>query len=193
MVIKTVSYIKGILGTDDVLYDGRFQVAFIGRSNVGKSSTINSLFGKTIARSSKHPGRTKRIDFFLVNTSVYFVDLPGYGYANVPQTKRVKIRKMIAWYLLYSEVKNRLVVLIIDVHIGLTAFDRETTEILRTHRIPFIIVANKIDKIPMGKKQKILDQLDHDLHSETVIPYSAIKRTGRQELFSTIDDFIYPR
>lgn len=190
MVIKTVIYIKGILGTDDVLYDGKFQVAFIGRSNVGKSSTINSLFGKTIARASKHPGRTKRIDFFLINKSFYFVDLPGYGYANVPEEQRIKIRKMIAWYLFRSEVPHRVVVLIIDAVIGLTEFDRETVDMLNTQRIPFIVVANKIDKIPMGKKEKILDEIQKELNGKTVIPYSAIQQKGRVTLLSTLDAFV---
>lgn len=191
MVIKTVTYIKGILGTNDVLYDGKFQVAFIGRSNVGKSSTINSLFGKTIARSSKHPGRTKRIDFFLINKSFYFVDLPGYGYANVPEEKRIKIRKMISWYLFRSEVKQRLVVLIIDAVIGLTDFDWETIGMLKGQRVPFIVVANKIDKFAMGKKQRVLDQLHKELRGETIIPYSAKLQKGRVELLSALEGFIH--
>jgi GTP-binding protein len=187
MVISSVSYLKGIIGTDDLLYDGKYQFAFIGRSNVGKSSLINSLVGKEIARSSKYPGRTKRLDFFLINKSFYFVDLPGYGYAKVPGPQHEKIRKMILWYLLYSEVKDRLVILIIDAFVGITAYDRETMSIFNTHSIPYIIIANKIDKIPQRQKDMQLKKIKSETTDKKIILYSTVKNIGRRELLDELE------
>src|SRR3989339_1261391 len=113
MKINAAKYLKGITGTDEILYDGKFQVAFMGRSNVGKSSLINSLVPvRNLARTSRSPGKTIRMDFFLINYKFYFVDFPGYGFAKVPEKIHDKLRKMILWYLLYSQVKNRLIILI---------------------------------------------------------------------------------
>src|SRR5690348_5438618 len=110
----TASYVKSIQGTDKILFDGKPQVTFLGRSNVGKSSLINALVGKELARSSSRPGKTVNIDFFLINGSSYFVDLPGYGYAKISKDEHLHFRKMIAWYLFSSGVKHKLVVLIVD-------------------------------------------------------------------------------
>ncbi|OGG00209.1 ribosome biogenesis GTP-binding protein YsxC [Candidatus Gottesmanbacteria bacterium RBG_13_37_7] len=190
MHISSISYVKGVLGTDDVLYDGKPQIAFIGRSNVGKSSLINSLAGSSIARSSKYPGRTKRLDFFLVNKSFYFVDLPGYGYMNLSGRKREKIRKMILWYLLYSEVKNRVVILIIDTGIGLTKFDIESVKMVSENNIPLFIAANKIDKIPRGRREKCLEAIRKSVKGVKVIGYSARTNIGRMDVFDEIEEFL---
>ncbi|HFC36125.1 MAG TPA: ribosome biogenesis GTP-binding protein YsxC, partial [Candidatus Moranbacteria bacterium] len=120
MQIKTAKFVKGIIGTDEILRDGKQQIAFVGRSNVGKSSVINSLVGiKKLAKSSATPGRTQEINFFLINDKVYFVDLPGYGFAKISKKQREKIRKMIIWYLSYAETKPCKVVLIIDAKVGI--------------------------------------------------------------------------
>lgn len=190
MHISSISYVKGVLGTDEVLYDGRSQIAFIGRSNVGKSSLINSLVGHTIAKSSKYPGRTKRLDFFLVNKSFYFVDLPGYGYANLPGAQREKIRKMILWYLLYSEVKNRAVILIIDANIGMTKFDIEIVEMFYEKNIPFFIVANKIDKVSGSMREKSLEVIRKYAKGVKVIGYSARTNIGKLDVFEKIEGFL---
>ncbi len=190
MHISSIVYVKGVLGTNEVLYDGRSQIAFIGRSNVGKSSVINSLVGHTIARSSKYPGRTKRLDFFLVNKSFYFVDLPGYGYANLPSAQREKIRKMILWYLLYSEVKKRAVILIVDAEIGMTKFDIETVEMFYENNIPFFIVANKIDKVSGNKKEQNLGVIRENAKGAKVIGYSAKTNIGNMEVFEGIGEFL---
>src|SRR3989338_837689 len=105
MKIISAKFVKGINGTDDILYDEKFQVAFLGRSNVGKSTLINSLtMRRNLARSSSTPGKTIRMDFFLINNDLYFVDFPGYGFAERSLEKREKLGKMILWYLRFSEV-----------------------------------------------------------------------------------------
>jgi len=183
----SAEFIKGVTGTSDILYDGKFQVAFIGRSNVGKSSLINSLLMKrNLARSSSNPGKTVRLDFFLINHKFYFVDLPGYGYSKVSAKRQNKLREMILWYFLYSGIKERMAVLIIDAKIGLTDLDREMIDILKKNNINFVIVANKIDKLRMGEKEKQLKKIQDECGLSKIIPYSSIAKEGRKELMKTI-------
>jgi GTP-binding protein len=193
MNIKSAEFAKGIIGTDDILYDGKFQVAFLGKSNVGKSTLINSLTKRNnLARSSSNPGKTIRMDFFLINNGFYFVDFPGYGYARRSKEKREKLAKMILWYLLYSEVKNRLVILIIDAKIGMTAFDRDMLKILREEHIDHIIVANKADKFKMGEKEKKLANIRSLYNYSEIIPYSSKQKYNHEELSKKIFSYLYP-
>lgn len=187
MEILSAEFIKGIKGTDNILYDGKPQVAFVGRSNVGKSSLINSLVGrKNLARSSSQPGKTVRLDFFLINGNTYFVDLPGYGFAKMPKEKHEDIRKMMLWYLEYSGVKNRKVVLIIDAHVGLTKFDRQMLELLKKHAIDFILVANKVDKLKIGEREEQLKNIQDETGVNPIIPYSAKTKEGKGSLLKKI-------
>ena len=191
MDITSAEFIKGIRGTDKILYDGKPQIAFVGRSNVGKSSLINSLVNRNnLARSSSQPGKTIRLDFFLINNSLYFVDLPGYGYAKMSQEKHEDIRKMMLWYLQYSDVKNRKVVLIIDANIGVTEFDREMIKLLTEQSIEFIVAANKVDKLKMGEKEKKLKSIQQDCGSAIVIPYSAKTHIGKAALLKELFHFL---
>ncbi len=187
MNITSAKFIKGIIGTDDLLYDGRFQVAFMGRSNVGKSSLINSLTGNdTLARSSSSPGKTIRMDFFLINDTFYFVDFPGYGYAKRSREARDTLEKMMLWYLLYSKVKKRTVVLIIDAKVGVTAYDQEMAKRLREEHIDHIIVANKIDNLRRGQRDKQLTLIRKTYESTDVVAYSSKEEFGRDELMKKI-------
>ncbi len=187
MNITSAEFIKGIKGTDKILYDGKPQIAFVGRSNVGKSSLINSLVGRhNLARSSSNPGKTIRLDFFLINGNVYFVDLPGYGYAKMSQESHEDIRKMMMWYLEYSDVKHRRVVLILDANVGVTEFDRQMIDLLTEHHIEFVIAANKIDKLKRGEKEKQLKTIHENCGSAMVIPYSAKTKEGRASLLKVI-------
>lgn len=191
MKIKSAKFIKGIIGTDDILYDGRFQVAFMGRSNVGKSTLINSLaVTQNLARSSSSPGKTIRMDFFLINNKFYFVDLPGYGYARVSGELHEKLRKMMLWYLMYAGVKDRLVVLIIDAKVGVTDYDKEMLQILIEHRINHIVVANKSDNLKMGQKEKQLNQIQIDCGDSEVVSYSSKLKYGREKLLQKIFPYI---
>lgn len=191
MNISSAKFIKGIIGTDDVLYDTKFQVAFLGRSNVGKSTLINSLTRhKYLARSSLHPGKTVRMDFFLINDLFYFVDFPGYGYAKHSFDKREKLAKMILWYLMYSEVKNRLVILVIDVKVGITAFDQDVIKTLLEFKIDYIIVANKIDNLDRNQINIQLNILQKQYSRSDIITYSSVKKVGRDELLCRISSYL---
>lgn len=186
MTITSASFVKSINGTDKILYDGKFQVAFVGRSNVGKSSLINSLVHQKLARSSKAPGKTKHLDFFLINNKFYFVDFPGYGFAHASADERERYRKMMMWYFEYSEVKRRLVIHIVDSVVGMTEFDRQMVEYLSSLHIDRVIVANKIDKLSKEERRMHVEAIQKESDGAVVIPYSAKTNEGRNTLLSIL-------
>jgi len=191
MKIKSATFVKGIIGSDEILFNGKFQVALMGRSNVGKSTLINSLtMRKNLARSSSSPGKTIRMDFFLINNSFYFVDFPGYGYAKYSYQKREKLAKMTLWYLMYSEIKNRLVLLVIDAKIGITPYDADMLKTFYEYHINHIIVANKVDNLQMGQKEKQIMNLQHENQNSEVIPYSSKQKHQGFELMRRISSYI---
>lgn len=184
--IIEAAFATSIDGTSPVLYDGKPQVVFTGRSNVGKSSLINSLIGKKLARSSTRPGKTIRLDFFLIQKTMYFVDLPGYGFARRSKERLDHFRRLIAWYLFSSEVKHKLVVLIVDAYVGVTDLDRESLNLFTTHQLPYVVAANKVDKLKMGERHKKLEEIRTICGSVPVIPYSSYTGEGRDELLTIV-------
>jgi GTP-binding protein len=190
MKVKSSRFIKGISGSDEILSDGKFQVAFMGRSNVGKSTLINSLAQrKSLARSSSTPGKTIRMDFFLINESFYFVDFPGYGYAKHSFHIRERLAKMMLWYLMYSEITNRLIVLIIDAKVGITALDHDMLKTLNEFKVNHIIIANKIDNLKMGQKEKLIAQIQNDYPGTCVIPYSSKRKYKSGDVLKQIASY----
>ena len=191
MKIKSATFVKGIIGSDEILFDGKFQIALMGRSNVGKSTLINSLtMRKKLARSSSSPGKTIRMDFFLINDSFYLVDFPGYGYVKHSSQKREKLAKMILWYLMYSEIKNRLVILVIDAKVGITPYDADMLKTFHEHHINYIIVANKVDNLQMGQKEKQIMNLQLENQNSEVIPYSSKQKHQGVDLMRRISSYI---
>jgi GTP-binding protein len=190
MSAKSAEFIKGIIGTDEILTNGRFQVAFLGRSNVGKSSLINSITNRiNLAHSSSSPGKTIRMDFFLINNAFYFVDFPGYGYARHSPEVREKLAKMILWYIMYSEIENRLIVLVIDAKVGFTAYDIDMIKTFKEHNVKYIVVANKIDNLKMGQKEKRLQELRKVYPDSAIIPYSSVDKRDKTDLMNTILEY----
>ncbi len=179
MKIRSSIFIKGIRGTDPIVTDGKMQVAFVGRSNVGKSSLINALCNKTdLVKVSRKPGKTTEINFFFINEEFYFVDLPGYGYAKVSPQEKEKIQKLIIWYVTKSGAKPSKVALIIDIKVGLTEFDHQMIEILQEHNHPFVVVANKADKLTQKELAERLSVLGAGSDEVEIVPSSAEKRGG---------------
>ncbi len=171
--VKTAEFVKGIVGTNPIIKSEIPQIAFVGRSNVGKSSVINSLTGrKDLVKSSATPGKTREINFFLINKKVFFVDLPGYGFAKMSKKLSEKLRKLILWYFTYGEVKPKLVILIIDAKVGPTKLDMEMLEILKGCNHPILVLANKIDKLKKNDITKKIEEIKNKV-SEEVMPYSA--------------------
>lgn len=185
--IKSAQFVKGVIGTDPLLGDTRPQIAFVGRSNVGKSSVINALTGvKGLAISSSTPGRTLQLNFFLVNGNTYFVDLPGYGYSKTSLKQAEKMRRMIMWYLEQNECKPQKVVLIIDANVGPTKFDIEMMELLEEHQYEVVVVANKVDKIKSSELVKKQRSIVEKLDTENIVYFSSKTGKGRQELLGAI-------
>jgi GTP-binding protein len=187
MQIKSATFMKSVLGTNKILADGTPQVVFIGRSNVGKSSVINSLTKqKQLAKTSPFPGRTTEINLFLINNSLYLVDLPGYGFARASWKERERIQKMMYWYLFRSEIKQKKVVLIIDASVGLTENDEYMLYNMESQKKNFVIVANKIDKIKQSEYKKKMEAVAAAVGDHTIIPYSAEKKLGVAALVDEI-------
>ena len=178
---------KGIIGTDEILYDGLPQIAFVGRSNVGKSSVINSLVNQNnLVKVGKKPGKTTEINFFLINNKFYFVDLPGYGYARLSPAEREKIRKRMLWYLLESGVKPAHIVLILDIKVGFMDFDRDMAKLLKDMGHHFMIIANKADKLNQKEISHQLGLIREDSGGNDVIPYSATTKKGTDEVLKIL-------
>lgn len=185
--IKSAQFAKGVRGSDPIFEDGLPQIAFIGRSNTGKSSVINSLTGlKDLAKTSSFPGRTQKINLFLVNNSLYFVDLPGYGYARVPNKLKESLTAMINWYFFVSECKQKIVVMIIDAKVGPTKDDTEVLFALNEYKKNVVIVANKVDKLKGEDYDGQFKKIKEFAGIHKVIPYSAKKKTGIEELLNEI-------
>lgn len=183
MKISSAAFVKGITGTDEILDSPTPQVAFIGRSNVGKSSVINSLTGqKGLAITSSSPGRTRQINLFLINKSTYLLDLPGYGFAKASFDVRDQLFKLIDWYLFKSAYKQKKVALIIDANIGPTKDDLEMLGSLEEYKKEIIIVANKVDKIKRSKYAEQLQKIQEIVGAHKVVPYSSHERIGIGEL-----------
>lgn len=187
-------FIKGVIGDDPVLHE-KEQIAFIGRSNVGKSSTLNTLVGKKTgkkdsAKTSSTPGKTREFNIYDINNTLYFIDLPGFGYAKIPAKEAEKIRKRIIWYFAESGAPIKKVILILDASVGLTDLDRDMLDILAQENIPTIILANKIDKLNQSAKAKNLKAVEVELNERvgdfTLIPFSAAKGIGREEVLNEI-------
>ncbi len=187
MLMTSAKFIKGIRGTDDIVEDGIPQILFVGRSNVGKSSIINALTGVPgLARVGKKPGKTTEINFFLVNNNLYFVDLPGYGFARASLEEREKTRKMIVWYLGDSGVKPRRVIMVVDSKIGITALDRDMITILTAEGHPTIIVANKVDQLSGSEQSLQIERIRQECSPLLVIPYSSKFKKGREQLLQSL-------
>ena len=190
MVIKNVN-LETVCGITSMLPENQHpEVAFSGKSNVGKSSLINGLMNrKAYARVSQQPGKTQTINYYNVNDEIYIVDLPGYGFANVSQAVKAKWGKMIENYLQKSR-QLRMVFLLVDIRHDPSANDRQMYEwILHTGYEP-IIIATKLDKLKRSQVQKNLKAIREGLQLKkgtTVIPYSAETKQGRDEIWELIE------
>ncbi|HYD91012.1 MAG TPA: ribosome biogenesis GTP-binding protein YihA/YsxC [Flavobacterium sp.] len=194
MNIRSAEFIKGIRGTDEIHQDGTPQVIFIGRSNAGKSSLINSLVNRRdLARSSPTPGKTSEINFYLVNKSLYLVDLPGYGYAKASKQHRESLQKLISWYLFNSGVEPMLTVLVLDAKVGLTEYDDEVLSELAAENRNVLVVANKIDKVRKSDRLKQLKAIELKVGDYKVIPFSSEDKTGLLELSQEVFASILPQ
>jgi GTP-binding protein len=176
--------------------DGLPHIALAGRSNVGKSSFINKMINrKALARTSSKPGKTQTLNFYLINEMLYFVDVPGYGYAKVSKSERAAWGKMIETYITKSK-HLKVLLLIVDLRHAPSKDDVMMYDFLKHHQIPTIVVATKADKIPKGKWQKHLKVVKETLQMEKEDPlvmFSAEAGLGKNEAWSTLMKFIHEK
>lgn len=193
MIIKQVS-LETVCGITSKLPDSKYpEVAFAGKSNVGKSSLINALMNrKSLARTSAQPGKTQTINYYNVNDAVYFVDLPGYGYAKASEEVKAKWGKMIEDYL-HKSKQLKAVFLLIDIRHEPSGNDKIMYDwILRQGYHP-IIIATKLDKINRSQIQKQIKLIKTTLQTEKdtiIIPFSSVTKQGREEIYEVIDAIV---
>ena len=195
MVIKNVSLETVIGVTSKIPQNELPEIAFAGKSNVGKSSLINALMNrKSLARTSSQPGKTQTINFYNINDALYFVDLPGYGYAKVSQQEKEKWGRMIERYLHQSNVL-KAVLLLIDIRHDPSANDKTMYEWILANGFHPIIIATKADKINRSQLQKQIKAVRQGLGAgkdTVVLPFSAQTKQGREEIYEVIDRLMAP-
>lgn len=195
MVIKNVN-LETVCGITSTIPDNAYnEVAFAGKSNVGKSSLINALMNrKSLARTSAQPGKTQTINFYNINDAMYLVDLPGYGYAKAAVEVKEKWGRMIENYLHVSK-KLKAVFLLIDIRHDPSANDKMMYEWMVYQGFAPIIIATKLDKIKRSQIQKNVKAIREGLNVEpgtTIIPFSAETKQGRDEIWELIDALVLP-
>lgn len=189
LVIRHLEFLGGMASANGWRPDAKLpEIAFAGRSNVGKSSLINALVHrKKLARVSNTPGRTREINFFEVNQQFVFADLPGYGYAKISKEARAAWRPLIEGYLKHSP-KLRGVVQLLDARHEPSDDDIQMLDYLAALQTPTIVVATKVDKLRAAERAKQLERLAKHagVELEQIIPFSAISGTGRDDLAEAI-------
>ena len=187
MKITSAEFLKSALKESAWPHDGIPEIAFLGRSNVGKSSLINSLLGvRGLARTSSTPGRTQALNFFLINRQFRVVDLPGYGYARAPKALKAE------WGSAAGEYLAKRPQLVLSIHIVDSRHepsnqDLQLHEWLVHHQKPHLIVATKSDKLSKNELRRNIDRAARVFKSDNLIIYSATKRQGRDQLWSAIE------
>ncbi len=190
MVIRQVS-LETVCGVTSKLPESRLpEVAFAGKSNVGKSSLINALMNrKALARTSSQPGKTQTINFYNVNNALYFVDLPGYGYAKANEAVKAQWGKMVERYL-HKSKQLKQVFLLVDIRHAPSENDRTMYDWITRSGYQPVIIATKLDKIKRSQVQGQLKQIRGVLGmggGDAVIPFSAETKQGRDEIYGILD------
>ena len=193
MVIKKVG-LETVCGITSKLPDNIYpEVAFAGKSNVGKSSLINALMNrKSLARTSSQPGKTQTINYYNINDAIYFVDLPGYGYAQANERVKAQWGKMIEDYLHRSK-QLRAVFLLIDIRHAPSENDRIMYDWIKRNGYDPIIIATKLDKINRSQIQKQIKLIRTTLEAgkdTVIVPFSATTKQGREEIYEIVDSII---
>ncbi len=195
MKIQSVEFIKSSPCLSDCPQEPIPEVAFVGRSNVGKSSLLNSLVHrKKIAKVSATPGKTRLINFFKINHRFYFVDLPGYGFARISKAEQIKWKTMIETYLIHRP-RLKGVIHLVDARVGLTSKDVAMKQWLEGHSKSFVVVATKMDRVPRGKRrgclQEMADSLSLPVDSD-IVPVSSKTGEGLPGLWKAIQQMLFP-
>ena len=193
MKIDTAEFILSATRLDQFLRDDLPEIAFVGRSNVGKSSLMNRLLQrKGLARTSRSPGRTRAVNYFRVNRRFYFVDLPGYGFAKVPRAERQSWAELIEDYFRNARGR-RLLVQLVDAKVGATRLDQQAFEYFDSLDLEPLLAATKIDKVPRSRRARALAGIRRALalpDTMDLSAVSAISGEGVRQLWSRISSFL---
>jgi GTP-binding protein len=193
MEIKQSEFITSAVAKTQYPIDDRVEIAFVGRSNVGKSSIINSITNRrSLAKVSGTPGKTRLINFFLINNSFYFVDLPGYGYAKVSKTEKESWGKIVEGYLL-NRPQLKLVVLLVDSRHKPTGDDILMYKWIKHYGYNALVVATKKDKLTKNevvKNEKVIRETFELGKGERVMFFSSLNKDGREELLNVLGELI---
>ena|SRR3989304_1622758 len=194
MKIVTVDFVVGVANLKQLPKDNLPEIVFIGRSNVGKSSLLNKLCNrKGLARISTTPGKTRELNYYLVNKEMYFIDLPGYGYAKVAEQVKAGWTSLIETFF-HDRRQIALGVQIVDARLGPTELDTTMMGWLDFYRVPFMLILTKADKIPFNKLQLQIKAVQESLgkyrYLSAVLPFSAVTGEGRYDLLKTIQSFV---
>ena len=192
MIIKQAEFVKSAVYEKYYPEElSNIEFAFVGRSNVGKSSLINSITRRgKLARISKTPGRTQLINYFIINNEFFLVDLPGYGFAKVPKAMKAEWGQTMERYL--ASKRKKLVFVLLDIRRVPTAEDMDMLHWLDHFDIPFKIIFTKMDKVSNNEKFKCLKAIRTKLefHNEDVFFHSSLKDTGRDEILDYIEEVL---
>jgi GTP-binding protein len=193
MQIKQTDFVKSVAHPSQIPSEDFPQIAFSGRSNVGKSSLINRLMNRrNLAQTSNTPGKTRLLNFYLINRNLHFVDLPGYGFAKRSKAEQKSWAELIDAYLQRSE-RLRGLVQLIDARHDPSGDDLEMIKWLGEANFPFVVIATKVDKISSTKKRKQLDKslrIISDVAEVDFLPFSSATGQGRNELLNWIENVI---
>ena len=169
------------------------QIVLVGKSNVGKSSFINTMINrKSLARTSSEPGKTRQINFYNIDETFYFVDLPGYGYSKMSKQEQERVGSFIEQYLVKSK-KISLVIFLVDIRHNPTENDRLMYDYIIRSGLPFIILANKADKIASTKVENTVKELQKQINpigDIKMLPFSAEKKIYTEDVWNVIEEFI---
>jgi GTP-binding protein len=187
MKITSAEFLKSAFQETDWPQDAKPEIAFLGRSNVGKSSLINSLLRvRGLARTSNTPGRTQSLNFYLINEQFRLVDLPGYGYARAPKALKAEWSAAAENFLAKRD-QLVLSIQIVDSRHEPSKQDLQLHEWLEHHQKPYLIVATKSDKLSNNELRRNIDRAKHALKTNQVVTYSATLRRGGEEVWSAIE------
>ena len=190
MKVISAEFVKSAFTEEHWPKDSVPEIAFLGRSNVGKSSLMNSLLGvKGLARTSSTPGRTQALNFFVINNRFRFVDLPGYGYARVPKNIRAGWGEMATNYLA-KRLGLVLSIQIVDSRHEPTTLDLQLNDWLQHHAKPRVVVATKSDKLSNNELRKSMERVRRVMGTDEVVAYSATTGRGREDVWRLIDKAI---
>ncbi|KAB2924578.1 MAG: YihA family ribosome biogenesis GTP-binding protein [Bacteroidetes bacterium] len=197
MKISTVDFVVGVANLQQLPKTNLPEIIFIGRSNVGKSSLLNKLCNrKNIARVSATPGKTRELNYYQINKDLYFVDLPGYGYAKVAEHVKAGWTQLIEEFF-HTRKQIALAIQIVDARLGPTELDSTMMGWLDFYKVPFLLVLTKADKLPKNKLISQMNTIGSELNKYKYLagvqPFSAVTGDGRIELLKTIERHIDER